>query len=207
MQGFEGIFYIIILLLSIVVHEVAHGFAAYREGDQTAFLAGRLTLNPLKHIDLVGSVLIPVVLVLSGAPFLFGWAKPVPYNPFNFKNRRRGTLFVASAGVLTNFLIAIIFSLGLRVLIATGIATVSLVAIFSAIITVNILLGVFNLVPIPPLDGARILFALLPERYYKYERHLEAYSMALVILFILFGWKFIVPIITWLFTLLTGASL
>jgi Zn-dependent protease len=207
MQGFEGIFYIIILLLSIVVHEVAHGFAAYREGDQTAYLAGRLTLNPLKHIDLVGSVLIPLVLVISGAPFLFGWAKPVPYNPFNFKNRRRGTLFVASAGVLTNFLIALIFGLGLRVLIVTGLASMSLASILSAIITVNILLGVFNLVPIPPLDGARILFALLPEKYYKYERQLEAYSMALVILFILFGWKFIVPVITWLFTLLTGATL
>src|SRR3989344_5404399 len=106
MDTFSSIFYIVIFIFSVVIHEVAHGFAAYREGDQTAYLAGRLTLNPLKHIDMIGSVVLPLALVLTKAPFLFGWAKPVPYNPHNFKHHKRGTIMVAFAGVLTNFFIA-----------------------------------------------------------------------------------------------------
>lgn len=207
MQGFDAIFYILILILSIVVHEVAHGFAAYREGDQTAYIAGRLTLNPIKHIDIFGSVIVPLLLVLTHAPFLFGWAKPVPYNPQNFKNRRRGTILVAAAGVLTNILIAIFFGFLVRLFIYYGMAGEAFLGILSAIITVNLLLAVFNLMPIPPLDGSRILFALLPPRFYRYEPLLERYSLVFVILFVLYGWHFIVPIITTLFTLLTGIGL
>lgn len=203
MQGFESLFYVAVLIMSVVVHEVAHGFAAYREGDETAYRLGRLTLNPLKHIDLVGSVILPLALVLTHSPFLFGWAKPVPYNPHNFKHRKRGTLFVASAGVLTNFLVALIFGIGLRILGHFDV-TGALPSIFTAIVFVNLLLGFFNLVPIPPLDGSRILFALLPTRFQRYEHHLERYSLALVLLFVIFGWKFIAPAIFFIFKLFTG---
>src|SRR5258706_2899430 len=154
MNPFSSLFYVVILIMSVVVHEVAHGFAAYHEGDDTAFRAGRLTLNPLKHIDLVGSVVLPLALVLTKSPFLFGWAKPVPYNPHNFKHKKRGTLFVASAGVLTNFLIAFIFGIGIRILAHFNIGG-AFSAIFNSIVFVNLLLGVFNLLPIPPLYGSR----------------------------------------------------
>src|SRR3989338_6511429 len=114
MQATDTIFYIVILVMSVVIHEVSHGFVAEYFGDKTARFAGRLTLNPLVHLDLFGSVLLPALLVLVNAPFLFGWAKPVPYNPNNLTDRKWGTIAVASAGVLANFAIAVIFGLIIR---------------------------------------------------------------------------------------------
>src|ERR1035437_135579 len=114
MDATNAIFYIAILIMSIVIHEVSHGFMAEYFGDNTARNAGRLTLNPIKHLDLFGSILLPAVLVLSHSPFLFGWAKPVPYNPNNLRDRKWGTIWVAAAGILANFLIAIVFGIIIR---------------------------------------------------------------------------------------------
>ena len=114
MDATNGLFYIVILIMSVVIHEVSHGFMAEYFGDKTARYAGRLTLNPLKHLDLFGSIILPVVLIISHSPFLFGWAKPVPYNPNNLSNRRWGTMAVACAGVLANFSIAVIFGIIIR---------------------------------------------------------------------------------------------
>jgi Zn-dependent protease len=210
MQPAQTIFYVLILILSVMVHEVAHGFMAYKEGDPTAKLAGRLTLNPLKHIDPMGTIIIPLLLAITNAGFMFGWAKPVPYNPNNFRNRRRGTLLVASAGIIMNLIIAVVFSLIIRMLpgmtFLSASAAQSFMDVSVSIVLLNVLLAIFNLMPIPPLDGSRIIFSLLPSRFFKYEAWLERYSLAFVIIFIIFGWKLILPLVFSVFTLLTGIA-
>ncbi len=206
MQAINTIFYIAILIMSVVIHEVAHGAVAYRLGDMTARLAGRLTLNPLKHLDPIGSVILPALLVLSQSGFVIGWAKPVPYNPANLSNRRWGTLAVASAGIIANFAIAIIFALIIRVVVGTGVATDPLIFVLSTIVLVNIVLGFFNLMPVPPLDGSRILFVLLPQRFAHYERLLERYGLVFAILLVFFVWQYLTPVVVGIFTLLTGLA-
>ncbi|NLN15048.1 MAG: site-2 protease family protein [Tissierellia bacterium] len=152
------------LLLAIVIHELAHGYSAYLLGDNTAKNQGRLSLNPLKHIDPVG--------FLSLLIFKFGWAKPVPINPFYFKNRKGGTLIVSLAGPLANFILAFIISLILKFNLVKSyiVAQILLIALLY-----NIGLGVFNLLPFPPLDGSKIVASLLPRKleyyFYKYERY------------------------------------
>src|SRR5665647_1955724 len=145
MDATNAIFYVIILVMSIVIHEVSHGFMAEYFGDDTARNAGRLTLNPIPHLDMFGSILLPAILVLSHSPFLFGWAKPVPYNPNNLRDRKWGTIAVASAGVLANFLIAIIFGLIIRFapyVLPGSILTANFYFITSAIVIVNLALGI-----------------------------------------------------------------
>lgn len=202
MQELITIFYIVVLIISLVLHELAHGYAALSQGDKTALYAGRLTANPLKHLDLWGSFLIPLFLIITSAGFIIGWAKPVPYNPNNLRNRRWGTLWVASAGVLTNLLLATVFGLLLRFL-PFGAVTQTLLEI---IVITNIVLAVFNLVPIPPLDGSKILFTLLPARFESLLFTLERYSFLFVIIFVIYGWRFVVPLVSGLFTLITGTS-
>lgn len=155
-------FTILILIFSIILHEVAHGFAAYALGDPTAKMANRLTLNPFRHIDLMGSIIIPGLLVLSHSGLLFGWAKPVPYNPYNLRNQRWGEALVAVAGVATNLFIAILFAFVARTSYAAG--SIAFGDIASVIVLTNLFLGLFNLVPIPPLDGYTFLRGILPLR-------------------------------------------
>ena len=152
--------------MSVVIHEVSHGFVALRFGDKTALYAGRLTLNPLKHLDMFGSIILPAFLVLTHSPFLFGWAKPVPYNPNNLTNRKWGTIAVAAAGVLANLFMAILFGLILRFSINSVVPT-NFVSIISSIVLINLGLAIFNLIPIPPLDGSKILFSLLPSSLFQ----------------------------------------
>ncbi|HEU0085608.1 MAG TPA: site-2 protease family protein [Candidatus Paceibacterota bacterium] len=206
MQGADTIFFIVILIMSVVIHEVAHGYAAEYFGDKTARHAGRLTLNPLKHLDIFGSVLVPLVLILAKAPFLFGWAKPVPYNPLNFTNRRWGTFWVASAGVLANFLLAIFFGMILRVIAGTGIAPDAFF-IISSIVLINIGLGIFNLIPIPPLDGSKVLFSLLPSSAYAVLDFLEKYSIFILLIFIFYFARYLYPVLLFLYKLITGFAL
>ncbi len=205
MNATDNIFYIAILIMSIVIHEVSHGFMAERFGDKTARYAGRLTLNPIKHLDLFGSILLPAVLVLTHSPFLFGWAKPVPYNPDNLSNKKWGTFWVAAAGVLANFSIAIVFGLLLRNFLGFHLP-VNFYYITSIIVLVNLALGLFNLVPIPPLDGSKILFSFLPVSFYRGIQFMEQYSFILLILFIVFLSDKLQPILAFFFHLITGLA-
>lgn len=198
----DFIFSIIFLILSIVIHEVSHGYAAERLGDPTARLAGRLTLNPFKHLDMTGSLIVPAITYFLGG-FIFGWAKPVPYNPYNLKDQRWGEAKVAAAGPLSNILLALIFGLTIRL----GLVSSTLIPVVSTIVFINLLLAIFNLLPIPPLDGSKILFSVLPYRYNQIRTFLERYGFALVLLFILFLWRLVLPIIFFFFSLITGIAL
>jgi Zn-dependent protease len=200
MEPASTLLIVAILIISVVIHEVAHGYAALALGDKTALYAGRLTLNPLKHLDLFGSVILPLLLSFSG--FVFGWAKPVPYNPYNLRNRRWGELVVAIAGPISNILLATVFALAIRFVPLDQ--TMLLVAVL--IVQVNIVLAIFNMMPIPPLDGSKVLFALFPNQYGAWRDTLERWGMLLVIVFIFFLWPLLTPIVDVLFTLLTGLA-
>ena len=199
------IFFIAILIMSVVAHEVSHGFAAEKLGDPTARLAGRLSLNPVSHIDPIGSILVPAFLAISHAGFIFGWAKPVPYNPYNLKNQKWGPAIVAVAGPLANLFIALVFGLIIR---SYGVALPSAFLDISIyIVFINILLAIFNLIPIPPLDGSKILFAFIPYKYTHMMDFLQRYSFFILLFIIFFAWGFIQPIISGLFTLITGITI
>lgn len=191
--------------MSVVIHEVSHGFMAEYFGDNTARNAGRLTLNPFPHLDLFGSIFLPTILVLTHSPFLFGWAKPVPYNPNNLSDKKWGTVWVAAAGVLSNFFIAIIFGLIIRFSAGYTLPD-GFYFITSAIIIVNLALGIFNLVPIPPLDGSKILFSFLPNRAFSFILAYEQYSLILLLVFIVFFSNYLSPILAFLFHLITGLT-
>jgi len=160
------------VLLAIVLHEVAHGWMAYKLGDDTAFWLGRLSLNPLRHIDPVGTIVIPLVLVVAGSPFLFGYAKPVPINWRKLRNPKRDMVWVALAGPLTNILLAIIstFLLWLVAMMPASWvwAAEPLSLMLQASILINLVLCIFNLLPLPPLDGGRVAVGLLPQPYSTY---------------------------------------
>ncbi|MBI5004851.1 MAG: site-2 protease family protein [Candidatus Lloydbacteria bacterium] len=205
MQGFDFIFSIAILIMSVIAHEVSHGYAADSLGDPTARLAGRLSLNPIKHLDLVGSFIVPVITFFLGG-FIFGWAKPVPYNPYNVRGGKWGEAFVGFAGPAMNLTIALVFGLAMRFGIASGVFSPSAAPIVALIVFINILLAVFNLVPIPPLDGSKVLFALLPFRFHAVQEFFERYSLFIILLFVLFFWQYVVPMVYWLFRLITGGA-
>jgi Zn-dependent protease len=180
------LFLLPILLLSMMAHEVAHGWVAHRLGDPTARLHGRLTANPLKHLDLVGTLMF-VVTYFSNAGFIFGWAKPVPVNPMFFRNRQWGMAVVGLAGPVTNFLVAVLVALLLNFLPLDTLATSAhqlnrFGEILFLAYQVNVVLGIFNLVPIPPLDGSRVVGAFLPPNLYRTWSQWDRYGMFFIIL-------------------------
>jgi len=206
------VFQIVILILSVVIHEVSHGYVAQMLGDPTARLAGRLTLNPLKHLDPMGSIIIPGILILTGSGFLIGWAKPVPYNPYNLSNQRWGESWVAGAGPLVNVFIALLFGLVIRVGVANELLSDSFIQIASFVVLINIILAIFNMIPVPPLDGSKVLAAILPHNIsYKYAQLQQRFmqyglvgGFAFLFIFIFFLWPFFSSLIWLIFSFITG---
>jgi Zn-dependent protease len=186
----EILFFIIILIFSVIIHEIAHGIIANHLGDPTAKHAGRLTLNPISHLDFVGSILLPLMLVIIKSPFLIGWAKPVPVNPYNLRNPKKDMAKIAAAGPGVNFFIAIFFAL----LIQFFALPEKFLIIFSIIIFINILLAVFNLLPIPPLDGSKILFSFLPQKFEYIQAWMEQFSLFLIFVFLFLIFAGIIPL-------------
>lgn len=207
------------ILLAIILHEVAHGWVANKLGDPTAKVAGRLTLNPLPHIDLFGTIILPAILLITHAGILFGWAKPVPVNPYNLKDPKKDMMWVAAAGPITNFILAIASAFLLRILNSLNPGLLFLSSPFTRKFTfgssilqplalmcivsiqINIVLGVFNLIPIPPADGGRIMVGILP------AKQAEAYSkiepLGLILLFAVILFESRVGILTRIFSFLT----
>jgi len=189
MQIADTIFVLAILIFSAIVHEVMHGVAAEWLGDKTARYAGRITLNPISHLDPVGSILLPLVLSLSRSPILFAWAKPVPYNPYNLRPGRWSEAIVAGAGPASNLVIALVCGLIIRL----GVLGPDIGGVLFLVVVMNVMLCVFNLVPIPPLDGSKVLAALLPRglahQYGKWRATLEMNPMIgmMIILFLVIG--------------------
>jgi Zn-dependent protease len=198
------IFQLLVLLFSVILHEVSHGYVAYLLGDDTAKQSKRLTLNPLAHLDLWGSFLFPLTLYfISGGNFVFGWAKPVPFNPLQLKKPKRDIGLVGAAGPLTNLVIALFFSGIIQLINIFNLTFLSPLGHFLAlIIYINILLAVFNLIPIPPLDGSRIVFSFLPRKWEIFYWNLERYGLFLVMILVFFGFRFVIPIVDFLFSLL-----
>lgn len=224
------VFTILALIVSAIFHEYAHGWVAFKLGDHTAKNAGRLTLNPLAHLDPVGSVLLPLILVLSKVGFIVGWAKPVPYNPYNLRDQRYGDLKVALGGPGTNFILALIFGLIARLMplasalkqnLAVGLlrgdydfllnrmqgSVITSIFVLGMIICfVNLLLMLFNLVPVPPLDGSKILMTFLPDGWQIKFRQIEPYGFFIIIFLLWIGFFGLVifPVLLSLLSLIIG---
>ena len=200
---------IAVLLFSVIVHEVAHGFVAYKRGDSTAKLLGRLTLNPIYHMDIFGSIILPAILMLMGAP-VFGWAKPVPVNMYNLKNLKTDMILVSLAGIMANFLLAVcagVFMFVIRTFFSDISVMVSIYYILQYIIVINIVLCIFNLLPIPPLDGSKVVLFLLPRELAKNYVKIEKYGFWIIVVLLMTNilWKIIGPIANFLIKLLSGA--
>ncbi|MDO8575204.1 MAG: site-2 protease family protein [bacterium] len=183
---------IIVLVMSVVIHELSHGYVATIWGDMTPRLQGRLTLNPIKHLDLMGSFIVPVITMTLGAG-IFGWAKPVVINPHNFRDRRWGEFWTAIAGPISNILIAVLFAMILRFFADSLPKTFNLFSLI--VVYTNITLAIFNLMPIPPLDGSKILFTLFPKVFDRIRDKLERYFFVFLFIFAFFLWNFLSPII------------
>ncbi len=196
------LFLYLVIILSATFHEYAHGFIAYKLGDSTAKDAGRLTLNPLSHIDLMGTVIIPLFLLFYGGIFI-GWAKPVPYNPLNLRDQKYGSLKVGVAGPTANFLIALILGIFLRIAsigtLGYAFSPVFLMAL-SIIVYINIFLGLFNLVPLPPLDGSKVFMDLFP----KARRILEGIGFVGIFLALILAFYLLPILAKSLFWIVTG---
>lgn len=196
------LFSLIIILFSAIIHEYMHGWMADRLGDHTAKDAGRLTINPIAHIDPMGSIVIPALIYLSTAgSFIFGYAKPVPFNPYNLRDQKYGGAKIAIAGPLANLAMAVAFGLVLRF---APITNGTLMMLLASVVQINLILMVFNLVPIPPLDGSKVIMPFLPSRIQAKYEELEKYGFMLVLAFIFFGFALIMPIINFLFKLIVG---
>lgn len=209
----EFIFIVIILIMSIVIHEVAHGYMALALGDKTALYEDRLTLNPIKHIDPFGSIILPLIGYMAGG-FIIGWAKPVPFNPYNLHpekwgiSPRFGDALVAFAGPLSNIILATVFGTMIRFALQSSASfNTPFIAIASSVVFINLTLAIFNLIPVPPLDGSKILFSFLPYKWHGILRTFEQFGMIFVFLFVFFIWQILDPVIMYAFSLLTGFPL
>ena len=191
---------IIAFLLAITIHEAAHAWMADRLGDPTARLMGRLTLNPLAHIDLYGTILFPLLLILLRFPIVFGWAKPVRYDPYNLADPRRDSALISLAGPLSNLTLAIISALTLRIVLTPFSPFLFLSGFLSPLIWINIALAIFNLLPIHPLDGGKILVGLLPQKEaYEADVFLKQYGMIILffLIFPIFGGRSFISLVIW----------
>ncbi len=183
--------WILPVIFAITVHEVAHGWVAKKFGDNTASNLGRLTLNPIKHIDLVGTIIIPALLLISFTGYIFGWAKPVPVIPQNFKRPRQTMAIVALAGPISNLLMAVAWAIIMRLgtMVFNSSETIALPLIYSGVagISINLVLALINLIPIPPLDGGRIIAGVLPEKLAFYYNYLERFGFIILLALLLTG--------------------
>jgi Zn-dependent protease len=193
---YKTVLMLVPLIFSVTVHEVAHGYAAYRLGDNTAKLAGRLTLNPIKHLDLFGSFLLPVMLRLMNSPVIFGYAKPVPVNFANLKDHKKDVIVVASAGALANIGLAVISAILFHIILSydgnfydlnNAPVVKAIVSMLFYSVFINPILAVFNLIPIPPLDGSKILLVLLPHHMRMQFARIERFGMMILIFFLFTG--------------------
>jgi len=201
------IFQIIILIFAVIIHEVSHGVVALSLGDPTAKLSGRLTLNPIPHIDIYGFIILPFLMGLaSGGAFVFGYAKPVPFNPYLLKDKKWAPALVALAGPASNLVLAIFLGLSYRIAMIFTTIPEEVGQLFAIAVIINIVLAVFNAVPIPPLDGSKIIAPILPDKFLRSEFYavLEQQGMWIVLIFIFFGFGLISPIIWGLAKLILG---
>ena len=214
----EAVITVPAIMMAVILHEIAHGWVAYRMGDPTAKLAGRITLNPIPHIDPVGTLILPGILILLNSPILFGWAKPVPINPLNFRDLRKGTFFVSIAGVVMNTMLAIFFGILYRFVVGmmySGDSTISSsilipLAIFCAkSVLINLVLALFNIIPIPPLDGSRALMSFLSMKYWEMFYKMEVYGFLIISILLFTGvlGKIIYPPLVFLYDLILGKNL
>lgn len=201
------IFQIVILVFAVIIHEVSHGVVALSLGDPTAKLSGRLTLNPIPHIDIYGSIIFPLLMGLaSGGAFVFGYAKPVPFNPYLLRDQKWAPALVALAGPASNLVLAILLGIFYRIATVFADIPAEVGQLFAIAVGINIVLAVFNSVPIPPLDGSKIIAPLLPDKFLRSEFYavLEQQGMWIVLIFVFFGFGLISPIIYGLANLILG---
>ncbi len=202
------LFQLIVLYSAMTFHEVAHGMTAYKLGDDTAKLAGRLTFNPLKHIDTFGTVILPLILFLINSPFVVAYAKPVPFNPLNFRNIKKGTILTGLAGPVSNIGLAIFFGLLIRLLDFFGFVSPYFFLFLSIIIFFNLLLAFFNLAPFPPFDGHHIAFSLLSDKYHKLKEFLTRNYLIFLLIWILWIFPYLfVPLTYRLSTIFMGSPM
>lgn len=194
------IFFLIVIIFSAIIHEYSHGWVADQLGDPTARYAGRLSLNPVRHIDLFGSILLPLLFIVLQTGFLFAYAKPVPYNPYNLRDQRWGSVWVAIAGPASNLILALVFGTVIRFMPVSQMTEFLYVIVYA-----NVLLAVFNMIPIPPLDGSKLLLAVLPDSMQGLREVLERYGFILLIFFVFTLFGLLMPIINFFVRLFVGA--
>ncbi|RUM27928.1 MAG: site-2 protease family protein [Aquifex sp.] len=201
------------LMIAVILHEVAHGYVAYKMGDPTPKEAGRLTLNPIPHIDPLGTIILPGLLMLVGSPIIFGWAKPVPINPYNFRDLKKGMFFTSIAGVAMNFSLAVLFGMLNRLLrtivysVPEEVATfliIPLMIFTTKVVLINLVLGLFNAIPIPPLDGSKALMSLLSYKYWEMFYRFEQYGFLIITVLLFTGvlQSIILPPLVFLYNLI-----